>query len=172
MSYRSDKPVEVRSSCSGNEDTAPLPIGPVKGSAAGRARQGVVRNWLQNRLDLLLVAGCANAVVGIAAGVRWLQFVNQRPLFSFLEFVTIRLGAKALDATLFLLKVQNRALHRQLLRLKSDQAVEKIGDEPLRGVGVGIGFVDQGFDVLSDLRRALGDADNAFRSANEGHDGF
>lgn len=141
-------------------------------AAALPAGQRVVRNGLKDRLDLLLIAACAQAVRGLAVGVAVLQFVHKRALFGFDERVANGLGLKAVDATLFLIKFQNRCLHRYLLRLEPQQSIEQIRSQLLRRAGIDIGLIEQGLDVIGNLRRTLGDAHSAAAYSKDGRNGF
>jgi transcriptional regulator with XRE-family HTH domain len=122
------------------------------------AGQRVVGDGLKDRLDLLLIAGCAYAVRGLTVGFGGIKFIHERALLGAGERVAQGLGLKAIDAALFFSKVQQRALHRYLLRLKPDQPIEQIRDQLLRRSGIDIRLLEQGLDVLCSVRRTLGEA--------------
>lgn len=168
----SDEAVELGIADRAEPDAAASPVVHVDDPVACSAFERVVPDKLQEGYDLLLVAFCAHAVNGIAVGMRGLQLANKRPLFRPFEGVAIRIGLKALDATLFLMQLQHRVLHRQLLRLKRDQAFEKFGDEAVGGLCVGVRLSEERSDVLGDLGRRFGHSGSVLTDTDEGSDGL
>lgn len=108
---------------------------------------------------------------GLRVCVRGLQFVNQRPLFRPYERVTVRLGLKAVKASLFLMKLQNRTLHRYMLRLKFDLLVEEFRDKALES-GVSVARFDQLLNILREFNPALSNSDRGSSQAEEVGNGF
>ncbi|WP_198039747.1 hypothetical protein [Salipiger abyssi] len=142
-----------RRSSDANADV--VPVGHKDAAFTARAFKGVVRDRLQERYDLFLITLCTHAMNGISIGVRCLELANKRPLFRPLEHVSVGIALKALDASLFLAKLSNRALHRQLLGLQSDEFVEKLRDCLAEGGGVDVGLVDDLLDAVSEVDSPL-----------------
>lgn len=136
-------------------DAAAAPVGHKDTALAGSAFKCVVLNRLQDRLDTFIVAGCANAVNGLAVCVRGLKLINDRTHFRFLRRVTERFGLKLFYTALFLLERSNRALHRKLLRLQANQRIQKLGDQFLCSDIVGVGIVEHSLNACSDIRGVL-----------------
>lgn len=164
----SDEAVGIAPDDAADHDAAAPPIGPVEPPVADAARQSVVRDWLQDRFDALLITGCAYAVRGLAIGVAGVKFVQERALFGLGENIANRLGLKAVDASLFFLQVSQGILKRKLLHLQAEKAIQEIGGETLRALVVAAGFVDKSLDVFRNLRSALREANGAGGNADEG----
>lgn len=168
----SDKAVEVTPSTGSDHDAAASPVGHEHTAMARRAFKGVVSNWLQDRLDLLVIAGSAYAVNRLPVCVRGLQFIHERPLLGFLRPVADRLGLKLVRLSLFLLNCSNGALHRYLLRLNLDQVVQKLGDQSLSGDLVKLGLVKEPLHVRSDVGCVLGRRHHDANKRCEGEKGL
>ena len=166
----SDEPVKVRALHPSDPNADVTAIGLEELTTASTAGQCVMGDGLKDRFDLLLIAGCTYEMRGITVGFALVKFVHKRALFGAGERVATRLGLKAVDATLFLIQFQKRALHRYLLRLKPDQPIEQVRDHLLRRSGIDIRLLDQCFDVLCSIRRTLGEAYDADAGGKDGRD--
>lgn len=169
---KTSEPVEARPADRPDHDAAALAVRLEELTAALPARKSIVGDRLKDRLDLLLIAGGAYAVRGLIVGVAGLQFVDKRTEFRPYKRIAVRLGLKAVDATLFLVEAQKRALHRYLLRLKPDQTIQQVRDQLLRRGGIDIGLIEQTLEVMRKLRRALGEAHEASARGKDGRDGL
>lgn len=166
----SDEPVKVPATGAGDHDPAPVSVGSVSDAAALTASKRVVRNWLKDRFDLTIITGCTYAVEGLILGMSVLEYADKRALFRPLKPVPVRLCLKLVSAALLLLKLQNHILHRYLLRLNSQQAVEKLGNELTLRIRSALSLLDQGLQVQADLRRTLREAESALGAAEEASD--
>lgn len=151
---------------------AGAPVGLEELAAALAASQGVQGNWLQDRLDLFVIAGCTYAVRGLTIAFGCVKFIHERALFGAGKGIANGIGLKMVDATLFLIKLQQRSFHRHLLHLQPDQSIQQVRDKLLRCVGIDIGLVDHSLDVLRDVRRTLGEAEGAAADGKDGSNGF
>lgn len=171
----SDAPITVEAAASDDRDDNGSVISPVvhvDDPVTRSAFERVVRDKLQERYDLLLVALCTHAMSGIVIGMRGLQLANKRSLFRPLEGVAIRIGFKALGAMLFLSQIQHRVLHRELLRLQRDQSFKKLGDETVGRLGVGVRFSEESSEILGNIRRCFGHSGSIVADTDEGSDGL
>lgn len=168
----SNEPVKIGASHLPDENTDIASVWFVKCSSALGAGERIAGAWLKDRFDLLLIAGCAYAVRGLAIGLAGVKLVDERILFRSCEDVANCLGFKFVDATLFLAELQNCALHRYLLRLKLDQPIEQVRDEIFRRSGIDVRLFDQILDALRGVRRSLGETYQAGACRNEGGHGF
>jgi len=166
----SDEAVKIGPADRADHDAAAAAVRLEELAATLPAGQRVVGDGLKDRLDLLVIAGCAYGVRGFTVGLAVLKFIHERALLGAGERVANGLGLKAVDAALFLMQLQKRALHRYLLRLQPKQTIEQVRDQLLRRSGIDIRLIDQGLDVLCSVRRTLGEAYEASaRSKDSGH---
>lgn len=148
----SGKPVKPAAPADRSDhDAGPAPVGHERAAFARPAFKGVMRDRLQDRYDLLVIAGCAYAVNRLPVCMRGLKLVHDRSQLGFLRRVTERLGLKLVRLSFFLLNCSNNALHRYLLRLNLDQVVQQLGDQSLCGDLVKFGLVKESLHVRSDV---------------------
>lgn len=73
---------------------------------------------LQNRLDSLMVAMCADIMRRCRVAYALLMTVNQSSRFMAVQFVAGQVGALLLDVSYFAFKLSIAALQRQILRIQ------------------------------------------------------
>ena len=79
---------------------------------------GFTRTELQNRLDSLMVAVCADVMRRCRVAYALLITVNQPSRFIAVQFVAGQVGALLLDVSYFAFKFRIAALQRQILRIQ------------------------------------------------------
>ena len=92
---------------------------------------------------------------GLNLGIAFPHFANQRAHVRSWERVSEQLCLKAIDATSFLLKVQKRAVHRYLGRLRVDQALIQVENRLVEYLFIHFRAVEQLLEVFERARMGL-----------------
>lgn len=91
---QTSEPVETPVPDRRDHDAAAATVRLEELSAALPAQKGIVSDRLKDRLDLLLIAGCANAMRGLSFSLAVVKFVHQRALLGAGEQVANGLGLR------------------------------------------------------------------------------
>ena len=149
------------------------PLAPVSFEELGAADwtlKGVENSWLKDRFDLLLIAGCAKAMSGLAVSFAFAKFIDERTHIRFNECVARRLSLKVVNTTLFLLKVQKRAFDRYMIRLGLDDLVIKVGDDRLGPRDVRLWSFEHSPDILHRVGSPRNGASGGIGQPEQGRD--